>query len=100
MSAYDLTGLYDFLMQTPEKGLRNMLVDNKPISEVHLNMLLKIARASKAEEFAEYVTKDSFPKIKFGPAEIKIKEKFWNDCIQGLNSRGLLGPAMPTKIAA
>lgn len=100
MSAYDLAGLYDFLMQTPEKGLRGMLVDNKPMTEVHFNMLLKIARASKQEEFVNFCDKEEFPKIKFGPAEIKLKEKFWKDCLQGLNSRGLLGPAMPMKIAA
>lgn len=100
MSAYDLAGLYDFLTQTPEKGLRGMLVDNKPMSEVHFNMLIKIVRACKQEEFAEHFDREDYPKIKFGPSELKLKEKFWKDCVQSLNSRGLLGPAMPQKIAA
>ena len=43
MSQYDIPGLYDFLHQTPEQGLRKMLVDNKTFTEPHFN--LKIGRA-------------------------------------------------------
>lgn len=100
MSQYDLAGLYDFLTQTPEKGLRGMLVDGKPMTEVHFNMLVKIVRACKVEDFAVCFEKSEFPKIKFGPSEVKLKEKFWGDCEKALNSRGLLGPALPQKIAA
>lgn len=100
MSQYDLKSLYDFLRQTPEQGLRKMLVDGKPMTDVHLNLMLKIVRACKEEEFAGHFEKEDFPKVKMGPAEQKIKEKFWKDCVQSFNSRGLLGPAIAQKAAA
>jgi len=93
MSQYDLGSLYDFLLHTPEQGLRKMLVDQKPMTEVHLNMLLKIVRGTKLEDFTNHWEKQDFPKLKFGPAEQKIKEKFWNDCKQSFTARGLLNPA-------
>ncbi len=100
MSQYDLPGLYEFLAHTPEQGLRKMLVDGKPMTDVHFNMLLKIVRAGASAEFCEHVEKEDFPKIKFGPAELKIKEKFWKDCFSTFQSRGILNPALPTKAVA
>jgi hypothetical protein len=100
MSAYDLGSLYDFLLHTPEQGLRKMLVDSKPMTEVHLNLLLKIVRSGKVEDFSNHCEKEDFPKVKMGPAEIKIKEKFWKDCMQAFQARGLLNPAIATKQAA
>lgn len=96
---YDVSSVYQFILQTPEQGLRKMLVDNKPFTEPHFNLLLKVARACDETAFTEYFEKAEFPKIKFGPAEQKIREKFWADCIVTLNSRGLLAPASPTKAA-
>lgn len=100
MSQYDIPSIYDFLQHTPEQGLRKMLVDSKPITEVHFNLMLKIVRGCSMEDFGNHFDKQDFPKIKMGPAEQKIKEKFWKDLEAGLNARGLLGPAMPVKIAA
>ena len=100
MSQYDLPGLYEFLVHTPEQGLRKMLVDNKPMTEAHFNLMLKIVRSCKVDDFANHCDKEDFPKVKMGPAEQKIKEKFWKDCMQAFQSRGLLNPALPTKIAA
>lgn len=100
MSQYDMPAIYDFLLHTPEQGLRKMLVDSKPMTEVHLNLMLKIVRNCSVDEFAQHFDKKDFPKIKLGPAEQKIKEKFWGELETSLNARGLLGPAMPTKIAA
>lgn len=100
MSQYDLNSLYDFLKQTPEQGLKKMLVDNKPMTDTHLNLILKIVRSCKPEEFAGHFEKEDFPKIKMGPAEQKIKEKFWKECVQAFNSRGLLSPALPQKAVA
>ncbi|PIS10389.1 MAG: hypothetical protein COT73_09630 [Bdellovibrio sp. CG10_big_fil_rev_8_21_14_0_10_47_8] len=77
-----------------------MLVDGKPITDVHLNLLLKIVRGCQADEFANCFEQQQFPKVKMGPAEQKIKEKFWQDIEQGCNSRGLLNPAVATKVAA
>ena len=93
MSQYDIAGLHEFLTNTPEQGLRKMLVDGKPMTEVHLGMVLKIARACKWEDFEAHVDKSDFPKMKFGPAETKIKEKFWADCFAAFKSRGILNPS-------
>ena len=100
MSQYDLSGLYDFLQHTPEQGLRKMLVDSKPMTDVHFSLLMKVVRGCKLEEFSENFDKETFPKLKMGPAETKLKEKFWKDCVQTFSARGLLGPALPQKIAA
>ncbi|UOE99838.1 hypothetical protein [Bdellovibrio reynosensis] len=96
---YDVPNLYNFLTQTPEAGLRKMLVDNKPFSEVHFNMMMKIVRGSDEAHFTEHFTKQDYPKVKFSPAEIKLKEKFWADAMTCWNSRGLLTPAVATRAA-
>jgi hypothetical protein len=98
MSQYDLTSLHDFLLHTPEQGLRKMLVDQKPITDVHFSLLLKIVRNCDAATFAKHFEAKDFPKIKMSPGEIKLKEKFWQDCENCLKGRGLLSPA--TKSAA
>ncbi len=99
MSQYDIPSLYDFLLHTPEQGLRKMLVDGKPMTETHLNLMLKVVRGCKLDEFTSHVDKEDFPKIKMGPAEQKIKEKFWKDCFQSFQARGLLNPAIAQKAA-
>ena len=96
MSQYDLNSLHEFLLHTPEQGLRKMLVDQKPFTEVHFNLLMKIVKNCSLEQFSEHFEKGDFPKIKMGPAEQKIKELFWKDCVTCLNSRGLLSPAQKT----
>ena len=98
MSQYDLPGLYQFLAQTPEQGLRKMLTDPKSFTDVHFNMMMKIVRACDESHFCEHVEKTDFPKIKFSANEIKLKEKFWNDLLAICQSRGLLNPAQ--KMAA
>lgn len=93
MSQYDIPGLYQFLLHTPEQGLRKMLVDNKPMSDVHFSLLMKIVKTCNEESFSQHFEKTDFPKVKMGPAEMKLKEKFWGDCVACFNSRGLLTPA-------
>jgi hypothetical protein len=99
MSQYDIQSLYEFLLHTPEGGLRKMLVDRSKMTDVHVNLLVKIVRACSIEQFTEHFSKQDFPKVRFGPAESKIKEKFWADCTSLLLERGLLQPAI-SKIAA
>jgi len=100
MSEFDTKGLYEFLAHTPEQGLRKMLVDQKPMTDAHFNLLLKVVRAGGEAEFAEHFEKADFPKVKFGPAEQKIKDKFWADCIVTFKARGILQPAVAHKAAA
>lgn len=94
MSQYDLPGLFDFLSNTPEQGLRKMLVDQKPMTDVHFSLLLKVVRSGDQNNFCELADKKDFPKVKFGPAEQKLKDKFWDDCFKTFQSRGLLNPAV------
>lgn len=96
---YDVPGLYSFLIHTPEAGLRKMLVDNKPFTDAHFNLMLKVVRTVDEAHFGEHFEKQDFPKIKMGPAEIKLKEKFWADAMTTWNNRGLLTPAVATKVA-
>ncbi len=104
MSAYDYPSLFDFLLHTPEKGLRKMLVDPKQapknMTDVHFQLLIKIIRSGPVEDFAKYFQDNSFPKVKYSPAEQKIKEQFWADCEFVLKSRGLLTAPTVTKVAA
>ena len=90
MIQHDLNQVYHFLLHTPDQGLRKMLVDGKPFSESHLNLLLKIIRGCGEADFYNHFDQKSFPKIKFGPTETKIKEKFWDEAMATFKSRGLL----------
>ncbi len=96
---YDVPNLYNFLTQTPEAGLRKMLVDNKPFTEVHFNLMIKILRSGGEAQFVEHFEKEDFPKVKFSPAETKLKEKFWSEAIATWNNRGLLTPYIAPKAA-
>jgi len=99
MSQYDMSSLHEFLLHTPEQGLRKMLIDGKPFSETHFNLLKKIVKTCDLEAFSGHFEKTDFPKIKMGPAETKLKENFWKDCVTCFNSRGLLTPAVAQKAA-
>jgi hypothetical protein len=99
MSQYDAAGLFQFLSQTPEQGLRKMLVDGKPFTDSHLSLLTKIVRAGDEAAFCTHFEAKDFPKIKLGPAEQKLKDKFWDDCVTACKSRGILQPATGAKVA-
>jgi hypothetical protein len=100
MSLYDTQSLFDFLTHTPEGALRKMLVDRVKMTDVHCNLLVKIVRGCNQSTFAEHFNAQSFPKLRMGPAEEKIKEKFWSDCTAMFLERGLLQTETATKIAA
>ena len=93
MQKYDWSGLFQFLSQTPEGGLKKILVDGKSFTDVHLNMLLKIVRAGDESAFCDHAEKTDYPKIKFNPNETKLKDNFWTDCAKVCQARGLLSPA-------
>lgn len=99
MSEFDTSGLFQFLSQTPEQGLRKMLVDQKPMTDVHFGLLIKVVRACDETTFKEHFEKKDFPKVKMGPAETKLKDKFWDECITTFKARGILQPAVAAKAA-
>ncbi|MCC2679227.1 MAG: hypothetical protein K0R29_1803 [Pseudobdellovibrio sp.] len=94
---YDANMVYQFLTQTPESALKKMLVDPK-FTDIHFNVLMKTLRSSNESQFCDHFYNSTFPKAKFNANEINLKEKFWNDCVECLNTRGLLSPAQ--KVAA
>ena len=100
MSKYDVLGLHDFLMHTPESGVKKILIDRQRTTDAHCNLLLKIAKGCSPEDFERHFENQDFPKVRMGPAESKIKEKFWADCTAVLLERGILQPAVAGKIAA
>lgn len=96
---YDVPNLYNFLTHTPEAGLRKMLVDNKPFTEAHFNLMMKVVRGCNETQFTEHFEKQDFPKVKMNANDMKLKEKFWADAMTTWNNRGLLTPAVATKAA-
>lgn len=92
---YDAALVHQFLVNTPESALRKMLVD-KNFTEIHFNMLTKILRSTNEPQFCDHFYNETYPKAKFNGNEINLKEKFWGDCINALNSHGLLSPAQKT----
>jgi hypothetical protein len=92
MAQYDTKSLHEFLLHTPESGLRKMLVDKNPLTDVHFNLLMKIVKTCNGEEFSMHFENQTFPKVRLGPAEIKLKEKFWAECLAAAASRGILQP--------
>jgi len=93
MSQYNLPSVYQFLLHTPEQGLRKILVEPKGLTDIHFSLLIKIVRNCPEATFCDHFDKGTFPKIKMSPNETKLKEKFWQDLTQTLNQRGLLNPA-------
>lgn len=86
---YDGAALYQFLTQTPESGLRKLLIEGA-FTQNHFNLLMKLVRQTNEEAFAKHFSALDFPKLKYNATEINLKEKFWNDCIKVCNQRGLL----------
>lgn len=86
---YDGAALHQFLTQTPESGLRKLLIEGS-FTQNHFNFLMKLVRQSDEPTFAKHFAGLDFPKLKYNATEINLKEKFWNDCIKVCNQRGLL----------
>lgn len=89
MDQFDTEGLYQFLTETPEKGLRKMLVDSS-YTEMHFNILLKVVRSCDQAEFCKHFETSGFPKMRFNDKELKLKEKFWKDSQTCFLQRGIL----------
>jgi hypothetical protein len=69
------------------------------MTESHLRLVLKIARATSETQFIDHLLKGDFPKIKLNAGEIVMKETFWGKCISAFQSRGLLS-AVPAAAQA
>lgn len=83
---------YQFLLHTPEKGLRSLMMDPAFFSEVHFNLMLKIVRGCDEAAFCQHFSAQTFPKVKMSANEMKVKEKFWSDLEKKLLQQGLMTP--------
>ena len=87
----DLKGLHAFLRQTAEGNLLKMLVGGK-MSEAHVRSMLKIARAVNEDDWAVHWQAGTFPKVKFNPGEVAIKETMYAVCGDAFAKVGLITP--------
>ena len=95
----DLKSLHGFIRATGEGNLKKMLVGGT-MTEDHFRALLKVARAVNEEEWVKHWQAGSFPRVKFTPQEVAIKESLyevWGKCGEKF---GLLSPAANQKKAA
>lgn len=90
MNTNEVNSVYEFLLHTPEDGVRRMLLDPSDFGDGYVRMALKIVRACGADEFAGHFEQGDFPRIKMGPADIKIRDSFWPQFKSTLEKRGLL----------
>ena len=89
VSNEDILGIVNFIKGTPEGNLVKMLKD-KEMTEVHVRLLVKLAKNSKDEDFIKSFNDELVPKIKMNNAEHAIKEKFWPICKSKLVTMGLI----------
>ncbi|MEQ1878614.1 MAG: hypothetical protein ABL958_18370 [Bdellovibrionia bacterium] len=94
----DLASVYGFLQHTNQGNLKKMLCDGR-FTDVHLNLLIKVIRNCTEAQFCEMAEKCDFPKMKMSNNESAIRERFWKDCMDTLQSRGLLSAAPMAKAA-
>lgn len=84
----DLTTVYDFVKSTNEVNIRKMMTGPK-MTGVHVNLLLKVVRTCKPEDFVKYGETSTFPKIKFNDQETAIRDTFWKTAEEAFKQLGL-----------
>ncbi len=92
----DILAVLSLVKDTPEGNLVKMLRD-KEMTDVHVRLLIKLAKNSKDEDFIKSFNDDVVPNIKMSNAEHGIKEKFWVVCKKKLSSMGLLSLGVKEK---
>lgn len=88
----DALTICNFLKQTPEAGLRKMLVD-KSLTEAHFRILMKLAKGCPEAEFVDAFTKDTMGKLRLSPKEAPLKDTFWSVCLAKFVGLGLISKA-------
>jgi len=76
-----------------------MLIDQKSFTDVHFQLLMKVVRGCDEPNFIQHFEKGDFPRLRFGNAEEKVREKFWKDCESWFLQRGILSTTTVKKIA-
>lgn len=85
----ELKGLHGFLRATGEGNLKKMLIGGR-MTDVHLRVLLKVARTVNETEFATHWEAGTFPKVKMSPEESALKETLYAICGEACAKVGLL----------
>ena len=85
----ELRSLQEFLRQTAEGNLKKMMVGG-PMTETHLRILLKVARAGSPDEFVGWAQGEGFPKVKFSAPEQALRETFWPVALDACDRLGLI----------
>jgi hypothetical protein len=88
----ELKSLHGFLKSTGEGNLKKMLCGGR-MTDAHLRILLKVARAVKEDEFITHYEASTFPKVKMSPEEIGLKEAFWGIAMEACAKVGLVTAA-------
>lgn len=94
-SAEELKSLHGFIRSTGEGNLKKMMVGGR-MTEVHLRMLIKIARGCNEADFVTHFgvgTFPGFPQVKFAPAETAIKETCYGVFAEACTKLGLISAA-------
>lgn len=86
----EMFGVHEYILHTPESALRKMWVNPK-FTENHFRMACKIARGCPPEEFAAHWEAGTFPKVKWGNAELPLREGFWAEFGKVCVALGLVG---------
>ena len=85
----DLKSLHGFIRHTQEGNLKKMMASPR-MTDVHIGMLIKIARGCNEEEFATHFEAGTFPKIKFSPKETAMKETCYGVFAEACMKLGLM----------
>jgi hypothetical protein len=93
----ELKSLHGFVRTTNEGNLKKMMTGGA-MTDVHVNMLVKIARGCTADEFATHFEAQTFPKVKWSSAERGLTEKCYGIFAEACTKLGLL-PAAGKKAA-
>lgn len=99
----ELKSLHQFIRHTNEGNLKKMMLGGS-MTDVHVNMLVKIARGCTEDEFASHFEAGTFPKVKWSPAERGLTETCYRIFADACKKLGLLTgggqTAAPAKKAA
>lgn len=88
-SESDISSVRNFIASTSEGNLRKMLVGGD-MTDVHLRLLIKLAKGSSEADFINQFNNETFGQLKLGKAEKAINETFWPVCKKKLENVGLL----------
>lgn len=88
-STEEIKSLHGFIKATGEGNLKKMMMSGT-MTDVHVNMLVKVARACSEDEFVTHWDAGTFPKVKFSANESALKEKCYGVWAEACAKVGLL----------